>query len=115
MLRFARRVVGQKTVQPWKGVGAGRCEPEVAMLTGMELRKTWCPRAAIGGGMVVADEAGRGGVAGRADGGSGSSGRGKELAGADDGREAEGDGETTSADAGAVGGGDIGKWRVHKG
>ena len=45
MLRFARRVVGQKTVQPWKGVGAGRCEAEVAMLTGMKLRKT-CPRSA---------------------------------------------------------------------
>ena len=73
---------------------------------------------AIGGGVVVADEAGRGAVAGRADGGSGSSGRGhsrgKELAGADDGTEAEGDGETTSADAGAVGGGDMGEWRADK-
>ena len=37
---------GQKTVQPWKGAGAGRCEAEVATLTGMKLRKTWCPRSA---------------------------------------------------------------------
>ena len=37
---------GQKTVQPWKGAGAGRCEAEVATLTGMKLRKTSCPRSA---------------------------------------------------------------------
>ena len=43
MLRFARRVVGQKTVQPWKGAG---CEAEIATLTGMKLRKTSCPRSA---------------------------------------------------------------------
>ena len=35
-------------------------------------------------------------------------------AGAEDGAEAEGDGETTSADAGAVGGGDMGEWRADK-
>ena len=111
---------GQQTVEEWKGgASAGTAAPSaMIVLTGPEAggavaavgatltsngaREEAVP--AMGGVEVVAaDGRGQGTRVGRADAGSGSSGKGKEPAWAEAGPEAGDEGAATSAGAGAVG------------
>ena len=106
---------GWKTVEEWTGAaGCGTAAPGVMIdLTALGAGEDLDAEAArvtergaredavraVGGTVVAADEVGRGEHGGQADAGGGSSGKGKEIAWAEAGLEAAGDGVATSAGA----------------